>query len=108
LLRRKMYIVTAIAPIFHLVATVVNAAYRILKIISFAHFWLPQYRSYTLKKRVMEMRKDALIIVLQSLFYLGFYVLAIDSIQSPWEGRKGVCNMEEMILGTKWLSRLLT
>ncbi len=87
-LRGKSLGLAIATPLVHLVASIVNIAFRILRIVSFYHFWKTETEPYTLGQRGLDVAKDALRIVIQPVAYLALEFAALYGIAKPCDGLK--------------------
>jgi len=95
--RHKCFWLTLGTPVIHAVTSVVNVVYRILKTITFAHFWMPKKGKYSFKARLAEMGKDLLRVVATPFAYLGLELSAIYGIFTPYNGRKLYATFERAL-----------
>jgi hypothetical protein len=98
--RFKCIGLSLITPFAHLIATVVNVIYRVLKIISFANFWLPREGdSYDFKGRLKDTGLDAARIVLAPITLLSLELSSIYGWFTPYNGRKLYATIERASYG---------
>jgi hypothetical protein len=71
------------------ISLVINAAYRVLKIVSLSHFWLPisctTCKSYQFKARCVEFAKDMARIVATPFAWLGLFFASWGGALDPRE-----------------------
>lgn len=99
--RFKCFLLTLGTPIVHALASVVNMAYRIVKLVSFSHFWIPKdgEKSYNFKRRLKEAGTDLLRVVTQPIAFAGLELAAIYGLFSPYDGRKLYASIERAQYG---------
>ena len=99
--RVKCFLLTLGTPIVHAVASAINVAYRILKLVSFSHFWMPKKKesSYNFKARLGDAGKDLLRVITQPWAILGLTFTAIYGVFSPYDGRKLYATIERAQYG---------
>lgn len=96
----KCFLLTLGTPFVHPIASIINVAYRILKIVSLSHFWLPNnQKSYDLKGRALSATKDLLRIVAAPLTIVGLELAAIYGLARPYDGRKLYASIERASYG---------
>jgi hypothetical protein len=101
----KCFLLTLGTPFVHSVASVCNIAYRILKLITFSHFWIKQKGEYNIIARLAEAGKDLLRIVATPLSIIGLELAAIyGAISSPYDGRKIYASFERAVYGNSILA----
>lgn len=88
----KCFMLTVGTPVVHLIAGVINIAYRILRILIGYHFWKEGELSFT--ARLAEAGVDLLRIVLAPLAFVGLELSAIYGIFNPYDGRKLYASFE--------------
>ena len=83
-------------PIYHFMASLLNVAYRIVKLVSFFHFWVDKEgeKSYSLKERFKDAGQDLLRIVVTPIAIIGLEFTAIYGVFSPYNGRKLYASIE--------------
>lgn len=88
-IRYKCSWLTLCTPFVHLVAALVNIVYRIIKLVTFSHFWIPKpWYYYSFQARLEEAGADLLRIVATPIALIGLELAAIYGIFSPYNGRK--------------------
>jgi hypothetical protein len=63
-------------------------AYRILKLVTLSHFWMPQEGTYSFKARLKDAGIDLLRIVATPVALVGLELAAIYGTFNPYDGRK--------------------
>ncbi|NGX42301.1 MAG: hypothetical protein K940chlam7_00579 [Chlamydiae bacterium] len=92
--RFKCALLTLGTPLVHAIAAPLNVAYRILKLISFFHFWKPQEGNYSFKARALDAAADLLRVVGTPIALLGLELSAVFGIFTPYDGRKLYASFE--------------
>ncbi|MEX1012244.1 MAG: hypothetical protein WD595_01020 [Waddliaceae bacterium] len=89
-------ILTIGTPSLQLTASIVNIAYRILKLVTLSHFWIhkPEEKSYSIKGRVKDAGLDLLRVVTQPIAVVGLQLSAIYGLFRPYDGRKLYSSIE--------------
>lgn len=100
IVRFKCILLTLGTPFVHPIASLFNAAYRIIKIVSLSHFWLPRAeKGYHFKARVLSACKDLLRVVAWPLTIVGLELAAIYGWIRPYDGRKLYASIERANYG---------
>ena len=97
----KCFLLTFGTPFVHPFSLIVNMAYRILKLVTFSHFWVDKEgeTKYDFKARLADAGKDLLKIVVTPLSLVGLELAAIYGIFSPYDGRKLYASIERATYG---------
>lgn len=97
----KCFLLTLGTPIVHAIASLVNMAYRIIKLVSFSHFWMPREneKAYSFTARLKEAGVDLLRVFTTPLAYLGLETAALYGIFNPYDGRKLYASIERAQYG---------
>nr|WP_166155984.1 hypothetical protein [Neochlamydia sp. AcF84]NGY95124.1 hypothetical protein [Neochlamydia sp. AcF84] len=92
----KCFLLTLGTPIAHSIASLVNVAYRIAKLVSFAHFWMDKEgeKPYSFKERLKDAGKHVLRIVTTPIALVGLELAAIYGVFTPYNGRKLYASIE--------------
>ncbi|OGN56425.1 MAG: hypothetical protein A3D96_05025 [Chlamydiae bacterium RIFCSPHIGHO2_12_FULL_44_59] len=92
----KCFLLTLGTPIFHSIASLVNVAYRIVKLVSFSHFWMDKEgeKSYSFKGRLKDAGQDLLGVLTTPIAFIGLELAAIYGIFTPYNGRKLYASIE--------------
>lgn len=93
----KCFLVTLGTPIVHTIASLLNVAWRILKLVTLSHFWVPQKGNYNFTARAKEAGKDLLRIVVTPLAIIALELSAIYGIIRPYDGRKLYASCERAL-----------
>ncbi len=88
-------------PIVHSTASVVNVAYRIVKLVSLSHFWMSREaeKSYNFKARLKSAGKDLARVLMQAFASVGLELAAIYGLFRPLDGRKLYASIERAQYG---------
>lgn len=88
-------------PTIHEYVSVVNVAYRIVKLVTLSHFWFPKHgeRSYNFEHRLNDAGIDLLRIVAAPIATLGLELAALYGIFSPYNGMKLYATIERAQYG---------
>ena len=88
-------------PIVHLVAGVLNIAYRVIRLISGFHFWktVKDEREYDFEVRCEDFKMDVLKIVANPFALIGLELAALYGIFMPYDGRKLYASIERSVYG---------
>lgn len=99
--RSKCFLLTLGTPIVHSGASLVNIAFRILKLVSFSHFWIVKEgeKSYSFKERLKDAGQDLLRIITAPIAFVGLELAAIYGMISPYNGRKLYASIERAQYG---------
>lgn len=97
----KCFLLTLGTPIVHAIAAVVNVAYRIVKLVTLSHFWMPKdgEQSYNFKSRLKDAGTDLLRIATQPIAIVGLELAAIYGLFRPYDGRKLYASIERAQYG---------
>ena len=97
----KCFLLTLGTPIVHSIATIANLAYRILKLVTFANFWINFEidGSYDLKSRKAEWLKDLLRVVSTPVVLAALELITIYGYFRPYDGRKLYATVERAYYG---------
>ena len=97
----KCFLLTLGTPIVHTIASVVNVAYRILKLVTLSHFWMTKEgeKSYNFKSRLKDASTDLIRIVTQPIALVGLELAAIYGLFRPYDGRKLYASIERAQYG---------
>ncbi len=100
--RLKCFLLTLFTPIYHLIASVVDVFYRIVKLVSGSHFWMDKEgeKSYSLKGRLKDAGQDFLRVLTAPFAFIGLELAAIYGIFNPYDGRKLYASIERAQYGT--------
>lgn len=98
-IRIKCLLLSIGTPIVHAIASIVNIAYRIAKLVSFSHFWMPDKDSSSFKDRLKDAGKDLASIITQPLALVGLQLAAVYGIFNPLDGRKLYASIERAQYG---------
>lgn len=91
----KCFLLTPGTPVVHSIASVLNVDYRIIKLVTFSHF----YNAKTTEEGVKEAGKDLLRIVLTPISLVGLQLAAIYGLVRPYDGRKLYATIERATYG---------
>ncbi|KIC74701.1 hypothetical protein DB42_AZ00560 [Neochlamydia sp. EPS4] len=99
--RFKCFLLILGTPIVHSLASLVNTAYRIVKLASFSHFWTGKAteNSYSFKGRLKDAGQDLLRVVTPPVVLVGLELAAIYGIFTPYNGRKLYASIERAQYG---------
>ncbi len=92
--RVKCFLLTLGTPVVHTIAVLVNTAYRIVRLVSFFHFWKWSEAPYSLKERIKDAGIDALRIIASPVAIVALECAALYGIVSPYNGRKLYASIE--------------
>lgn len=94
--RFKCFLLTLGTPIVHSIASLVNMAHRIMKLVTFSHFRMDKEgeKSYSFKERLKDAGKDLLRVVTTPIAFVGLELAAIYGMFSPYNGRKLYASIE--------------
>lgn len=97
----KCFLLTLGTPFVHPIASIVNVAYRILKLATLSHFWVEKddQTKSDFKTRLADAGKDLLRIVATPVSILGLELAAIYGMFRPYDGRKLYASIERATYG---------
>ncbi len=97
----KCFLLTLGTPIVHSIASLANVAYRIVKLISFSHFWITKgsEKSYSFKERLKDAGKDLVRVITAPIVLVGLELAAIYGMFTPYNGRKLYASIERTQYG---------
>lgn len=96
IIRIKCAILTIATPIKKPLFAIPICAFRVIKILSFSHFWQSKYRT-TKGQPFREAGKDVLKIAATPLAIIGLECAAIYGVFRPHDGRKIYANIETAV-----------
>ncbi len=98
--RGKCILLSLGTPFVHPIVSIANIVYRVLKIISFANFWLPKEGdNYDFKGRLKDTGIDLARIVLTPITIIALELSSIYGWFSPYNGRKLYATIERAAYG---------
>ena len=103
----KCFLLVLGTPIVHPIAAIFNVLYRLLKLVTFSHFWIPKEEetTYNFKARLKDAGEDLLRIVASPLAIVGLELAAIYGLLMPLNGRKLYATFERATYGCAVLAR---
>jgi hypothetical protein len=101
-IRFKCFLLTLGVPLIHPITAAVNVAYRVVKLVSFYHFWgiKDAQGRFNLKESLSKAGKDALRIIATPLSIVGLELAAIYGLFRPYDGRKLFASIERATYGS--------
>lgn len=84
---------TAITPLYSSTVSLINLAYRIMRVVTFVHFW-DNKESSSIEERGKDFLKDVARIVLAPIALIGLELAAVYGIFNPLDGRKLYATIE--------------
>lgn len=101
LIRFKCFLLTPVTPFVHVIASLCNVVYRILKLVTFYHFLINKKgeTEYNFKARLADAGKDLLRIITTPFSILALELAAIYGIFNPYDGRKLYASVERVTYG---------
>lgn len=102
----KCFLLTLGTPIVHSIASLVNVAYRIVKLVTLSHFWMDKKgeKSYSFKERSKDAGKDLLRVIMTPIAFVGLELAAIYGMFTPYNGRKLYGSIERAQYGNSILA----
>lgn len=94
IVRFKCLLLSIGTPFVHAVAGLLNVAYRILKLVTFSHFWMNNQTKYNLKERFSDAGSDLLKIIATPISYFALELAALYGLFRPYDGRKLYASIE--------------
>ncbi|GAB4228505.1 MAG: hypothetical protein Tsb0021_05900 [Chlamydiales bacterium] len=97
----KCFLLILGTPIVHTITSVMNVAYRIVKLVTLSHFWMQKdgEQSYNFKNRLKDAGTDLLRIATQPIALVGLELAAIYGLFRPYDGRKLYASIERAQYG---------
>ena len=97
----KCFLLTLGTPVIHLIASVATVAYRIAKLVTLSHFWMPKEdeKSYNFEDRLKGAGMDLLRIATQPIALVGLELAAAYGLIRPYDGRKLYASIERAQYG---------
>ena len=88
-------------PFAHPVAAILYVPYRLLKLVTLSHFWIPkdEETTYNFKARLKDAGEDLLRVVASPLAIVGLELAAIYGLFMPFDGRKLYATIERATYG---------
>lgn len=105
-LRTKCFLLTLGTPIVHLVAAVINIVYRLLKLITFAHFWMEKAGEfkYNFKARLVDACEDLLRIIAAPVVLILLELSAFFGLFRHYDGQNLYATLERAEYGNAILA----
>lgn len=99
--RYKCFLLTLGTPIVHSIASIVNVAYRIAKLVTLSHFWVDKKFGEvdTFNERLKDAGRDLARIITQPFTLIGLELASLYGLFSPWNGRKLYASFERAQYG---------
>lgn len=100
IVRFKCFLLSLGTPLIQPIALICNIVYRILKLVTFSHFWVADEKeaSYNFQARLAEAGKDLLRIVANPLSLIGLELVALYGMMfSPYDARKVYATIERAL-----------
>ncbi len=98
-MRLKALCLTFATPFFQIVEAVANIAFRVLRLLSFYHFWKQEEGPYSFTSRSIETGKDALRLTVQPFAPLALELISLYGLIKPYDARKLYSNVEDAVYG---------
>jgi len=97
----KCALLTLGTPFVHSAASIANLAYRVLRLATFANFWIEKdgEKKYSFENRLLDAGKDLLRIVLVPISILSLELSAVYGLFTPYNGRKLYATIERATYG---------
>lgn len=99
---------TLVTPLLHVVGLVANVGLRIIRLLSFWHFWKNQTEQTPFKARLQEAGMDLLKIVAHPFAILALELVSFYGIFRPYDAMKLYCSIEEFQYDRYLLTSLLS
>ncbi len=98
-IRKKCCLLILGTPIIHTIISLEFTAFRILKLISFAHFWMNVNKEepYSIKERSSCAGKDLARVLTRPFHLIALQLSAIYGVISPCNGRKLYASFERLL-----------
>ncbi|HEV3269858.1 MAG TPA: hypothetical protein VGZ69_04330 [Candidatus Rhabdochlamydia sp.] len=101
----KCFLLILGTPIVHSIASSVNVAYQITKLVTLSHFWVDiGEEPYIFTTRLENVGKDLLKIVATPFSLIGLQLSAVYGVFVPYDGRKLYASMERARYGSHILA----
>jgi len=98
-IRLKSLALSTLGIIPQILFTLLNLINRIIKLVSFAHFWHPSQEELSLGKQIWSFGADLLRVAFTPLIFLMMEIAAIYGIIAPYNGRKLYATFERCAYG---------
>lgn len=99
--RFKCFLLSLGTPFVHSIASLANVAYRVAKLISLSHFWMPnKAQKYNFNARLLDAGKDLLRVVAQPLSFVALELASLYGGFRPYDGRKLYATIERATYGS--------
>jgi hypothetical protein len=95
--RLKCLVMAAATPVVHSASMTLNLANRIIKLVTFAHFWHPSHKGYSLQECCLDYGKDLLRVAFTPILFLGLELSAVYGVFSPNDGGKLFATFERCL-----------
>lgn len=102
IVRIKCFLLTLGTPLAHPFVSIINIAYRILKLISLSHFWIEkknEEKKYNFKARSADAGYDLLRIFATPVSIVCLELAALYGCFRPYDGRKLYASLERATYG---------
>lgn len=99
--RFKCFLLTLGTPFVHPVASIVNVAKKIVKLVTFANFWMHKDKEpkYIFKSRLADTGIDLLKIIATPFSLVGLELASLYGLVRPYDGRKLYATIERATYG---------
>ena len=98
--RIKCLLLTLGTPFVHPITSIINVGMRVLKLVTFSHFWIGKREwGYDFKARLLDAGKDLLRIVATPIALVGLELAAVYGLARPYDGRKLYATIERAMYG---------
>ena len=104
MVRFKCVLLALGTPIYHAIASIVNIAYKILKLITLSHFWRKKEENHSFTARLKDAGADLLRIVATPFAIISLEFSSIFGSCSPYNGRKLYATFERALYGNHRLA----
>lgn len=98
----KCFLLTMGTPIVHVIASLVNVAYKIVKLVSFSHFRMNKEGKTlsSFQEKLKDAGQDLLKVITTPIALAGLELAAIYGVFTPYNGRKLYASIERAQYGT--------
>ena len=99
--RLKCFFLALGTPLVHTITSIAVIAFRLLKLATLSHFWMPkpEEKTYSIKNRLNDAGLDLIKIFAQPIGALGAELAAIYGVFKPYDGRKLYASFERAQYG---------
>lgn len=108
-MRAKSGMLAVSTPFAHLALSVANIGLRVLRIVTFYHFWKEDHneKEYNFQARALETGKDFLRAIGQPFAFVALEIVSLIGLFKPYDAMRAYFHIENMFYGNPIMAELL-